>query len=179
MRTNIDALRSMKRYMAEALGDEWEVRLDREEGALTLPLAVVMFSGPTLNTGPKFETMVTQPMSIYLTPVPASDGMEAQVLASEAEQILYEAFRVGVGEGAPMRVPLYDYDGVGMDEGTEARPGPDYLRLTDFSMTQVPDESDTRRVTVTADIRATWRRRGLVPGGDKDVEAVTVDFEVS
>lgn len=177
MRTSIDALRSVKRYLAIALGDDWEVRLDREEGAITLPFASVAFSGQTLVSGPAHETLLTQPMSLYLTPVPGKDGIEAQMLAAEIEDILYEAFRVGVDEGRPMRIPLYDYAGVPTDMGSTARPGPDFLRITDLSMNQSADDDDTRRVTITVDLRVTWRRLGRVPGGDKEVTAVTVGFE--
>lgn len=179
MRTNLDALRSVKRYLAIALGEEYEVRLDREEGSITLPMASVALTGPATTEGPAWEKLVTQPLSIYVTPVPATSGEEALGLAAEIETVLYEAIAIGVDEGRPNRIPLYDYEGVTFDEGSEARPGPDYLRVVDFSITNVPDQDDTRRLTVTADLRVQWRRRGRYPGGTKEVKEVMVDFTTS
>lgn len=179
MRTPIDALRSVKRYVAVALGEEWEVRLDREEGAITLPFASVGFAGPSQTSGPAWETLMTQPVNIWLTPVPGTNGMEAQENAGKIEDSLWQAFRTGVGLGKPLRIPLYDYAGVAANQGSEKRAYPDYLRVTDFQITQNADADDVRRVMVNAELRVTWRRMGPVPSSTKTVASLKDKFTTS
>lgn len=94
----MDALRSMKRYAAHALGDGWEVRLFDEPGTYNRPFAVVEKVGPSLYSGPSHVTDVIQPMSIHAYPdIQENSTVEdAILLADEVEKLLYQAFRVGI-----------------------------------------------------------------------------------
>lgn len=173
MRTTLDALRSLKRYASLVLGEDWEVRLDRGEGVITLPFCRVSKVGALLITGPSWETTDTQAFALHCTLPPEDSSEEAFVAALDAENTLHQGFRIGVGEGGPFRVPLYDYDGVTLTAGSNERSYCDYMRVRDLSITQVPDPNDDRRVSVACDIRLTWRRSGRLPAGNNVVDTVT------
>ena len=64
----------------------------------------------------------------------------------------------GVGFGRTIRVPLYDYEGSGFQDGAAVYRHPsDFLRVQDFSPRLLPDPNDPRRIPVVADLRVTWR----------------------
>ena len=176
-RTTADALRSLKRYAALALGSEWEVRLWDEPGNFAFPFARVAKVGPTLMTGPAIHTDVVQPFAIHCYP-PAQERLEVAVLRAEVvEEKLYTGFRIGVSEGRPMRVPLYDYTLVpetGAGAVAISRYPHDYLRVDDLSINRLHDPTDERLISVVADVRCSWRRSGRVPTGTKLVQEVLV-----
>ena len=176
MRTTADALRSLKRYAALVLGDEWEVRLWDEPGKFAFPFARVAKVGPTLMTGPKIHTDVVQPFALHCYP-PPDDSLEVAVLqAEQVEEILYIGFREGVSGGYPMRVPLFDYGmvpGEGAGAVAVAREPHDYLRVEDFSVNRLADPTDERLISVVCDVRCGWRRSPLATGNV--VQDVTVE----
>lgn len=158
-RSAADALRSLKRYVAVALGDEWEVRLSREEGAFERPFARVwQVAGSTYPlTGGKWLADIVQPFVISAYPVAGETPDDALMSAQAIEDQLYRAFRVGgVGGGRALRVPLCSYNGVALDEpGTWT---PAFMRVNDLSTQPFPDPDDNRLWTVVCDVRLTWRR---------------------
>ena len=177
-RTTADALRSLKKYAALVLGGEWEVRLWDEPGNFAFPFARVAKVGPTLMTGPKSHTDLVQPFAIHCYP-PAQERLEVAVLKAEVvEELLYTGFREGVAQGAPMRVPLYDY-GLVPEIGAGATAGvrhpSDYLRVDDLSINRMHDPTDERLISVVADVRCTWRRSPLVPSTAKIVQEVIIE----
>ena len=107
MRTRADALRSMKRYVALALGDDWEVRLYDEPGTFDTPFAVVAKVGPSLYDGPAHTTDIVQPMTVHCYPDASKvTTIEDSLLAAEeVEQLLYQAFRVGISYDDPLMPP--------------------------------------------------------------------------
>lgn len=158
-RTNTDALRSLKRYVAIALGEDYEVRLSREEGAFERPFArvwqVVGTSYPT--TSGKWLADVVQPFVISAYPVRAETSDQALVAAQAVEESFFNAFRVGVGDGRPLRVPLVNYTGVASNRTGVWNP-PIYMRVADLSTQPFPDPADDKLWTVVCDVRLTWRR---------------------
>jgi hypothetical protein len=178
VRTSVDMELSMKRYMALALGGEWEVRLADEGGTFTPPFALVEALADAVYDGPVVHTDVTQPVTITCYPEPQQTVRESRLVAEGVRDLLYEAFRVGVDLGRPMRVPLYDYAGKEPGEPSDARHPSDYLRLLSFSARLLPDTVDSRRIAVVSDVRVTWRRRGRVSFG-KLVEEVHIAEQVS
>ena len=80
--------------------------------------------------------------------------------------------------GGPLRVPLWDFDGKDLyDPATEAdRLVCDYMRVTDFSVNQVRDPDNDRRIMVTADIRVSWRRSGRLPSSGEELTDVTATY---
>lgn len=58
------------------------------------------------------------------------------------------------------RVPLYDYDGVSLDEGSFARNPHDFLLVDDHQEQVLADPVDPRAVRVVVSLRLSWRRLG-------------------
>jgi hypothetical protein len=99
VRTTQDALRSLKRYVAELLGDEWEVKLGvQHEGMFKYPYARVYKVGPTLFSGPYYEAMATQPMVVHCYPAPQETPDAAVLQATLVEELLFQGFRVGAAQ---------------------------------------------------------------------------------
>jgi hypothetical protein len=156
MRTHADALRSVKRHVADSLGSDWEVRLAADDGTLLEPpYAIVATVGPALSSESALIVQITQPYTVYCYP-PRSESFEQGLLdgAALTEQ-LWMAF---VGGLTPYRVPLYDYAGVPLANGSASRNTHDYLRLVDVQVNRVPDSEDEQRVIVVCDFRASWTR---------------------
>jgi hypothetical protein len=158
-RSHIDALRSVKRYVAVALGDDWEVRLAREQGAFARPFARVwQVAGTTYPlTGGRWLADMTQPFVIAAYPAQGRDSDQAMLFAQKIENTLYRAFRVGVEDGRALRVPLYNYYRVKhWDAGTWYPRA--FMRVSDLSTQPFPDPDDDTLWTVVCDVRLTWRR---------------------
>lgn len=158
-RSHIDALRSLKRYVAVALGDEWEVRLSREEGAFARPFARVwQVAGTTYPlTGGRWVADMVQPFVIAAYPEQGRDADQAMLFAQKVENALYTAFRVGVENGRPMRVPLYNYYRVKSWDAGEWYPRA-FMRVNDLSTQPFPDPDENTLWTVVCDVRLAWRR---------------------
>lgn len=158
-RTGMDALRSLKRYLSQALGDAWEIRLSREEGAFDRPFARVwQVAGSTYPlTGGKWLADITQPFVISCYPEPGATVDESLLAAQVVEEQLFHAFRVGVAPGRPLRVPLCSYNGVALDEPGVWYPQA-FMRVNDLSTQPFPDPDDNSLWTVVCDVRLTWRR---------------------
>lgn len=189
MRRAADAVRSLKRYTAEVLGDSWEVRLTADaQATFARPMAAVGPSSEELITGPAHVADVSLPCTIHCYPAKGDDPESALLDALDLGNTLFEGFRRGVGYGGPMRVPLWDYEGVGLyepaservntDTGTQdkSKHG-DYMRVADLSINRVRDPSDPTLYTVVADVRLGWRRWGRLPSEVEMVDSVTIELE--
>ena len=164
-RSATDALRSLKRYASVALGDDWEVRLSREEGAFDRPFARVwQVAGSTYPlTSGRWLADIVQPFVISAYPMRCRSVDEALLGAQAVEDQLSRAFRVGVGDGRALRVPLCSYDGVELDAIGVWVPGT-FMRVNDLSTQPFPDPDDNTLWTVVCDVRLTWRRLGeMIP----------------
>lgn len=190
-----DGLRSLKRYVAEALGDEWEVRLADEEGVFSRPFAMVWEAGPAPEeaVGPAAQVTQTQvPFVVHAYPATADaagdpfGAQEAKGAALAAQETLRRAFAEGVGLGRPFRVPLWDYEGVGWDEPATVRgatattvpatpPHGDYMRVLDLSLNKVRDDVAEGLWTVVCQLRLGWRRVGGLPSNLRTVTRVTTE----
>lgn len=169
MRTPTDALRSLKRYVALAL-PEFESAIVTDEGRFKRPFVHVQAADNANypnGTTSRFLTEVIQPYVIHAYSPKGPEEEDGLLSALEIEERLYQAFKVGIdGEGFSMRVPLYDYDGVGRYDGTGERFFADYMRVTDLSIGHISDPNDRALLTVAVDIRLSWMRTaGTLPGG--------------
>lgn len=185
MRTTRDAIRSLARYMTEAFGDDWEIGYFSQQGTFARPGVAVRTTGPLLSGGSRHTLDLTQPMAVYVYP-PEKDTVEETFdSVMSAEETLWQAFNVGIGEGHPFRVPLYDYEGVPIDEGSILRRYPDYLRVVDCSIDRSQSADDEKKWTVTAELRVTWRRTGELATGRRVAQdlkatiAAELDTEIS
>lgn len=177
MRRSVDALRSLKRYIALCLGEDWEVRLAVEQGTFSRPGAQVLAATPQQISGPKYVMDIIQTFSVHAFPRSGSTVQESLLLAAEAEDLLVEGLRIGVDEGKPARVPLYDYDGVAFNESSTTRNYPDYARVLDFSVNRIQNPSDELLFTVTAEVRLGWRRNGLVASTGRTATEVRLNID--
>jgi hypothetical protein len=164
-RTNDDALRSMNKYVAVALGGAWEVRTAAEESTYRTPFARVAFAGPAVYEGGPAYVDVTRPLTAHSYPDYPEGGTieQSKHLAEQLEEVLFQAFRVGVGKGEPERIPLYNFNGVALDGGgSNFRGDHDYMRIVrgSLSIEQLADPTDERWISVIVNMRVTWRRAG-------------------
>jgi hypothetical protein len=179
MRTSIDAIRSLARYMTLAFGEDFEVGYFAEEGTFARPGISVVAAGPELAGGGTRHTVdIIQPFALYAYPSPGESVEEGFFNAMGAQEKFFQAFRVGIEEGRPMRVPLYDYEGVALNEGTILRRYPDFLRILDLSVERKQAPEDERLWTVICEIRAGWRRTAELPTGTRLAQSVKADFEL-
>jgi len=155
VRRPVDALRSVAKHVAKTLGPDWEVRLSSERGSMQYPYAIVALVGPALSSRNTLHVQMTQPVTVYCYSGVESSAELSELAANEVEDVLWGGL---VGSLEPYRVPLYDYAGVGLNGGSEARFEHDYLRLVDVQLNRVADDSDDNRTIVVCDFRATWHR---------------------
>jgi hypothetical protein len=177
-RTSVDALRSVAKYLAFALGDEWEVRFSGEEYEFRLPFCLVAWAGQSVYEGSREFPTVTRPMQIDCYPAHVDTVEAARLQAEEVEGLLFDAFRVGRGLGRPERIPFYDYAGVGLGQGTSEKRLPnDFLRIVPGSLQIEPlaDPTDDRWIRIVASMRLSWRRVGRQIRG-KPVESLSIQF---
>ena len=197
MRTSTDVLRSMVVYLASALGD-WEVRIADEEGAFDRPFCKVAAATPMRSTphGPVTVDCL-QTFAIVCYPVEAESPVAARMEAEAVVERLFQAFMVGVHaashgrkhntgipdkvfqRGHPMRVPLYDFDGVDLFAAVseEARATNDFILITDpptFGVIEGTSRSDEEETlyTVTGEVRCKWTRATAVISDGVVVEEV-------
>lgn len=193
MRTATDALRSVARYSALALGPEWEVRLSTEKGTFQRP-------GAQVQQVPNVQ-MVTQRWSqakfvagyqIMCYPVAMPTADQSQLEALRVLDLLWVAF-AGPGAGSPtirrpvdsqrglpFRVPLYNYDGIPLFgpaafAAETARDPRDFLHMEGQpEVTVTPDPGDETLYSVAANIRMSWLRSAAVPSGQPTTGSVRV-----
>lgn len=179
MRQVQDVLMSVKRYMALALGPEWEVRLWSDEGSFKPPLARVAESAPTQYDSRRVATDLTQALQVHCYQHPAETATLALRDARAVEEKLTVAVEVGVDLAWPRRIPLYDYEGKGPGEPSNDRNTYDFVRVVDFSVNHVQDGDDPTIVVVVADIRVRWSRATTVDMGLVTVNSLRVEERAS
>lgn len=179
MRTSLDALRSMKRYVATSLGEAWEVRLLVEEGTFGRPAAQVMEATGQTITGPHHTMSVVQTFMVHAFPVPGETVMESLIAAGEVEDNLVRAFRIGVDKGRAARVPLYNYDAVPHNEGSTARHPQDYARILDFEVSRTQSPQDELLFTVSAEVRLGWERDGQILSTGRVAQEIRTNQDVT
>jgi hypothetical protein len=163
MRGPWDARRSLQRYLAEVLGRGWDVALEADRGEYDPPFVRVVPATDVTRAGPPRWAELTQTFSIECYPKPMETATESEQQAAGVLDQLERAFSLGVGLGRPLRVPLYDFDGVELEQTSYERGDNDYLQVLDFSVRRLPDPEDARNVAVVADVRCRWRRAGRLP----------------
>lgn len=203
MRTSTDVLRSLVVYLASSLGSEWEVRPADEEGAFDRPFCKLAAATP-MSVRPQ-NTLVmecSQTFAVVCYPVEKESPLEARMEAERVVELLYQAFLIGTHaasygreqntglpdkswrRGHPMRVPLYDFDGIDLyDAVTELERDPrDFISITEpptfgpLEGTARSEEEETLYV-VTGELRCRWIRSGAVIEDAVPVEEVRLHVE--
>lgn len=207
MRTGVDALRSIQRYVWKTLEDDvpplwqdqprsWEVRMWGTEGRFGFPFARVAAITPVSYSGPASWREAARTFAVHLYPVPMGDPEASLMEVERVEELLFVAFDAGFSyvdkpdpndattwatvQSHPRRVPLYDHDGVpldGPDSVSYVRGANDYLRVVDCPVNRIVDPEDDTYWLVTAEPRVTWRRGGRMPKDGPIVQDVHVVYE--
>lgn len=173
MRTELDALLSVKRYFALVLG--WEVRLWSDPGTYRPPMAKVAKSGPSASSRRgRGIADYTMPVQVFMFPDVAIDVSTGWTESLRISEMVFQAIDVGIGEGWPRRIPLYDYAGLTDGQGSNARSYSDFLRVDDLSMNTVPDSDVPEAMIVVADMRVAWSRDTTIDVDHETVESVVV-----
>lgn len=186
MRTPTDALRSLKKYAALALGSDWEVRLTTEEGSFTRPFARVGSSTPA-NNRPRGarHAEIHQRFIITCYPKEKKTPDEARIEAAAVEDLLFIALSQGVhepsmapsrGRAHPSRIPLYDYGEIALNAAATE----DDRAYNDFMWVDgapdvgcLVDPDDDLLYIVTADIPLWWTRSVAITRPGTTLESVT------
>lgn len=168
-----DIHRSLRRYAAQAL-DGWTVRTQRSEVKDTeRPLAVVEPASPITTTFaratvPQGDVSKVQAFSVMAYPALGDTPNESRLAASQVQQLLDAIITRGMvdDDGAsiapPLRIPIYDYDGVPVVGAGRAGPVAPYgwAWVEDHSANIVQDPLDHLRFTVPLDVRLSWAEAG-------------------
>lgn len=116
MRTEEDVLRSLQRYVWQALADDtplgrdgvprpWEVRFWGAEGEFEFPFARVASTTAQSSTGPASWQDVSRSYTVHAYPTPQATQEESLIECSRVEELLYVAFNVGFTYRDPLSQP--------------------------------------------------------------------------
>lgn len=185
MRSEIDVLRSIKRYVSVVLGDAWEVRLWADQGSFAVPFArVVSSGGSSVVGGSAAFASQSLPVSVYCYLGESETEELAEIAGMGLRERLVSAFRFGgvANEGYPLRVPLYDYDGVDYPIGVGKRwSDRDFVRVADLNVARVAEDGDGRFVIVVATMQVSWSRAAALAAdriAGPDLQSVQVSVSV-
>ena len=174
MRSPYDVLRSLTYYVSLALPDEWSVVETVEEGVMARPFATVVET-PAIRavTNPRVAE-VNKSFNIFAYPEPVTNHpMRGRAEAAKIEEALLDLFSMGLDEGRPLRVPLYDFDSTGPDEMSDQRRAVDFAQVQSLSVNVVQADDDEDLFTVLVEVRLWWTRNALVPSTAKRVTGTT------
>jgi hypothetical protein len=166
-----DVQRSLRRLLAEGLGDTWTIRLERMEVPDDdRPVAFVEGAGPTVTplaprmTIPQGDYDKLKPFTVSTYPVLGATPHESRKVAFDLEHTLARIFEVGLdmAHSRPGVVALYDYSAVALAGQAGPATPFGYAHSDDVSVRATQDMADDRRWTVTCDLRLTWRVGGRV-----------------
>lgn len=161
MRTANDAARSIKRWVAQVLPEQWDVQLRREE-SMQRPSAVLVPVGPVFTEGSAYVRDMQREFQIYLWPEgKADDPNFGRQEAEELADTLLVALQQGAAGGRSMRLPVYDYSGVPWDQALPSGALPyDFLLVSDVQADARQDPQDDDLFTVTFKLRVRWHDDG-------------------
>lgn len=181
--------RSLIRYVALALGDEWEVRPTGGSLADEFARPFCRVGAATVATTTPIgarQTETRQTFSIVAFPTVAATPEASELEAARVENLLTIAFVRGIdpalsarGRAHPLRVPLFDYSGVawGQPVGDDARLGVARV-IEPPTASSAADPADARVFVVALDVRLSWTQSIAEPLTGELVQAVPSHGEV-
>jgi hypothetical protein len=167
-----DTWRSIKRMLSFVFADPWTIRLEPAQYAEEeRPLIILETVGELTRTGvqptiPSRQHVLAQTFLATAYPHVPDDPREAR----EAADMVLGAFEglVNIGWieddvslGGPLRLPLWDYEGVPLDGPDRGNPYPAdqwyaMAWVDSASGVTLPDPEDDRRYTVPYTMRLSW-----------------------
>lgn len=176
-------MRSFKKYVAERVLTEYEVRLSSEEGAWERPFCRVAWTTPVALIAHGARVLeCRRTMQVVCWPVQSETPDEARLVGEGLTEELTRAFAIGLhptsysgSRAHPFRVPIYDYQGKGaLDVTLETdRAANDFAWLPEQpNVGDIDDPNTDLSRLVIADFRVKWMRSTAVP--ESLVPVVTV-----
>lgn len=166
MRTNEDALRSLRRWFGFVLPEPWDVQYVRDEN-LDRPSAIVQPATPMTNTGSAFVREMRRDFDIFIYPEgkegdPMYSRTEAEQVASMIDKAMCQGFMIGaVDYSYSMRIPAFDYAGIPWDEALPADARPyDYFPVISWDVETRIDPDDDSLFVVSCGAKLLWRGNG-------------------
>jgi hypothetical protein len=164
----VNPLRSLAKYCALALPDfelRWGDSLDFSRPFARVTTATGVVSVPI---GARCVER-RQTFSILAFPVQGLNQESSLIEASRVEGLLLAAIAQGInveswreGRAHPLRIPLYDYSGLGLrDAATEQVGWMRVIESPEFEI--VPDPSESGGLAVVCDLRCAWTASVAVP----------------
>lgn len=168
-----DTWRSLKRLVAMAFPDPWQIRLEMAQFSEELrPLIVIDTIGDLARTGvqptiPGRQHVVAQTFVMTAYPAPLDDPRLSREYATAVLQGFDDLIAYGMvndaGEnlGGPIRIPVWDYEGVPVVGPDRGNPDPD-LSWVQMAWVEshagrvIGDPQDDLRWTVPYTIRLSW-----------------------
>ena len=172
-----DVLRSLARLMSQALGPSWEVATVRSEGIFARPFLHVEASTPVASTPVgAHHAEVRQSFAVVAYPEPGATEEEAALVALQAQEAIWLAFARGVGQGRPLRVPVYSYALHAVGEAASEDERITFARVIEPpSVHATPDTAEDRCWLVLCDVRLSWTRATAPPPAGPPVERIAVN----
>lgn len=160
-----DILRSLHYHVAQHLLDHdgnYDIRLAIEEQAWDRPCAVIQAAGPIqLQNQGRRIAVSTRPFAAYIYPAQGSTPKDAELEAQRVEAIVAQIFQVGGQGGYPMRIPLFDWEEIGDDEGLPGEAEPvAWMSVMDATTDHKADPDDETMQTIFMNFRVKWRDIG-------------------
>lgn len=156
-----DIGRSLKRYLALHLPEDYDVRLETDPGAFERP-ALMIVTLPTVSQSSRRWFQITQPFTCYGYPQQGESPFDAEDKARELEDALLTSIEVGGQGGHPRRVPIFNYDGIDREHAVEGDPE-GFAWVQDLSTEVRADPEEELLRTVIMEVRLRWRRLGEQP----------------
>jgi hypothetical protein len=179
VRTSLDVLRSVKKYVAEFVLPGFEVRLTSEEGAWERPFCRVGWATPaSLVAHGARAVEVRRTMSLVAWPAYSASPDEARVAAEGLVEAMTVGWAPDRGRAHPRRIPIWNYAGVPLTAavGSGARAATDFASIVeDPSVGDLEDPDTDLSRLVTCDLRLRWMRSVAVPVPGELIDTVVVN----
>jgi hypothetical protein len=181
-----DVIFSLRRYLAETLGQPWVLRFERTEIRNEERPMGYLELGPgrttrSRSTVPQGNVERAAAITINLYPKGGTDARAGRRVAEATAQLLQDVIDFGLDLGndrngrpkaGPYRIPLYNYKDV-----VGAGPSEPYDRLwmgEDFSVRTIQDPVDPRLYAVIGEGTLSWEAAGRTYGA-ADERGVVLD----
>lgn len=179
MRTPLDILRSVQRYLAVVLPEPWDIRIGIENETPERPYVLVTRNGPSLPVGAygAHTQRLQQPITVHAYLAEADSREVAEVEAAAMEGLLFHLFKT-TGAAPATRgdvVPLWDFIGDTTGGTNPPRAHCDYASIKRYAARSLADPNNPRRMTTIVDLALEWFLAGsTAPSGTIPVSSIRV-----